>query len=290
MAGFVNLRVSLVLRRAVTMIPALVVLAIGVSPTSALVLSQVVLSFGIPFALVPLVLLTRRSDVMGSYVNKRAHDGGRDRHLRLDQRAQRLPALSADRGLTPAVPGSRSRRSFFVSRISKSSPDDAGRLPGAAGCYSPYSSVSSHSRQTQSPVTSSRALNAAGTIVTPHTGQIGGRSSSALRQVAERVDRRAVHAHLEVQVRTGAEAGAAGVADHVALRDVLVAAHRDARLVPVRGREAVVVVDDDEVPVAGLPAAVDDRPRRGSVDRRALGNADVDARDGSRPSAGRTGS
>ena len=71
MAGFVNLRVSLMLRRAVTMIPALVVLAIGVSPTSALVLSQVVLSFGIPFALVPLVLLTRRRDVMGSYVNKR---------------------------------------------------------------------------------------------------------------------------------------------------------------------------------------------------------------------------
>ncbi len=71
MAGFVNLRVSLMLRRAVTMIPALVVLAIGVSPTSALVLSQVILSFGIPFALVPLVLLTRRKDVMGAYVNKR---------------------------------------------------------------------------------------------------------------------------------------------------------------------------------------------------------------------------
>ena len=71
MAGFVNLRVPLMLRRAVTMIPALVVLAIGVSPTSALVLSQVVLSFGIPFALIPLVLLTRRRDVMGHYVNRR---------------------------------------------------------------------------------------------------------------------------------------------------------------------------------------------------------------------------
>jgi manganese transport protein len=58
MAGFVNLRLSLLLRRGLTMIPALVVLGIGVSPTSALVLSQVVLSFGIPFALVPLVLLT----------------------------------------------------------------------------------------------------------------------------------------------------------------------------------------------------------------------------------------
>jgi manganese transport protein len=72
MAGFVNLRLSLFLRRGLTMIPALVVLAVGVSPTSALVLSQVVLSFGIPFALVPLLLLTRRRDVMGEHVNRRA--------------------------------------------------------------------------------------------------------------------------------------------------------------------------------------------------------------------------
>ncbi|HXY82063.1 MAG TPA: Nramp family divalent metal transporter [Gaiellaceae bacterium] len=71
MAGFVNLRVSLVLRRLVTMIPALVVLALGVSPTSALVLSQVVLSFGIPFALIPLVHLTSRRDLMGVHVNRR---------------------------------------------------------------------------------------------------------------------------------------------------------------------------------------------------------------------------
>ena len=72
MAGFVNLRIPLLLRRAVTMIPAIVVLALGVSPTSALVLSQVVLSFGIPFALVPLLLLTRRRDVMGVHVNRGA--------------------------------------------------------------------------------------------------------------------------------------------------------------------------------------------------------------------------
>ncbi|HET8752229.1 MAG TPA: Nramp family divalent metal transporter [Gaiellaceae bacterium] len=70
MAGFVNLRISLFARRALTMLPALVVLAVGVSPTSALVLSQVVLSFGIPFALVPLILLTRRRDVMGEHVNR----------------------------------------------------------------------------------------------------------------------------------------------------------------------------------------------------------------------------
>jgi manganese transport protein len=71
MAGFVNLRIPLVVRRAVTMVPALIVLALGVSPTSALILSQVVLSFGIPFALVPLVILTGRRDVMGVQVNRR---------------------------------------------------------------------------------------------------------------------------------------------------------------------------------------------------------------------------
>jgi manganese transport protein len=71
MAGFVNLRLSVLVRRGLTMIPALVVLALGVSPTSALVLSQVVLSFGIPFALVPLLLLTSRRDVMGTHVNRR---------------------------------------------------------------------------------------------------------------------------------------------------------------------------------------------------------------------------
>jgi manganese transport protein len=70
MAGFINVRIPLLLRRAVTMIPAIVVLAIGVSPTSALVLSQVVLSFGIPLALVPLVMLTGRRDIMGVHVNR----------------------------------------------------------------------------------------------------------------------------------------------------------------------------------------------------------------------------
>jgi manganese transport protein len=71
MAGFLNVRIPLLVRRAVTMLPALGVLAIGVSPTSALVLSQVVLSFGIPLALVPLVILTARRDVMGVHVNRR---------------------------------------------------------------------------------------------------------------------------------------------------------------------------------------------------------------------------
>ena len=71
MAGFVGWRIPMVVRRAVTMIPALVILALHVSATNALVLSQVVLSFGIPFALVPLVVLTARRDVMGAHVNGR---------------------------------------------------------------------------------------------------------------------------------------------------------------------------------------------------------------------------
>jgi manganese transport protein len=71
MAGFVNLRVPLVLRRAITMAPAIIVLAVGMNPTDALVLSQVVLSFGIPFALIPLVMLTSNREIMGVHVNRR---------------------------------------------------------------------------------------------------------------------------------------------------------------------------------------------------------------------------
>ena len=72
MQGFIRRSVPLLARRLITMLPALVVLAIGVNATDALVISQVVLSFGIPFALVPLVLLTRREDVMGTLRNARA--------------------------------------------------------------------------------------------------------------------------------------------------------------------------------------------------------------------------
>jgi manganese transport protein len=71
MQGFIRRRIPLLLRRLLTLAPALVVLGIGVDPTQALVLSQVVLSFGIPFALVPLVLLTRRRDIMAELVNWR---------------------------------------------------------------------------------------------------------------------------------------------------------------------------------------------------------------------------
>jgi manganese transport protein len=71
MEGFLRRRIPLFARRALTLFPALAILALGVEPTGALVLSQVVLSFGIPFALVPLLLLTRRRDIMGELVNER---------------------------------------------------------------------------------------------------------------------------------------------------------------------------------------------------------------------------
>jgi manganese transport protein len=71
MQGFIRRTIPLALRRAVTMAPALLVLAIGANPSRALVISQVVLSFGIPFALIPLVMLTRRADLMGALVNRR---------------------------------------------------------------------------------------------------------------------------------------------------------------------------------------------------------------------------
>ena len=72
MQGFIRRQIPLFLRRAITLAPALIILAIGVDPSRALVLSQVVLSFGIPFALVPLVIFTSRRDLMGSLVNTRA--------------------------------------------------------------------------------------------------------------------------------------------------------------------------------------------------------------------------
>ncbi len=69
MQGFIRRRIPLFLRRALTLAPALVVLGLGIDATDALVGSQVVLSFGIPFALVPLLLIARRRDVMGTLAN-----------------------------------------------------------------------------------------------------------------------------------------------------------------------------------------------------------------------------
>jgi manganese transport protein len=69
MQGFIQRRIPIFLRRAITLAPALIVLGIGLNPTDALVISQVVLSFGIPFALIPLLLIARKREVMGSLVN-----------------------------------------------------------------------------------------------------------------------------------------------------------------------------------------------------------------------------
>ena len=71
MQGFIHRRIPIFLRRAITLAPALLVLAIGIDPTDALVGSQVVLSFGIPFALVPLILIASKREVMGDLVNPR---------------------------------------------------------------------------------------------------------------------------------------------------------------------------------------------------------------------------
>jgi manganese transport protein len=72
MQGFIRRRVPLFLRRGLTMLPALAVLGLGLPTTPTMVASQIVLSFGIPFALVPLLVLTSQRSVMGSFVNRPA--------------------------------------------------------------------------------------------------------------------------------------------------------------------------------------------------------------------------
>jgi manganese transport protein len=71
MQGFLHWHIPVWIRRLVTMVPSLVVIALGLDPTRTLVLSQVVLSFGLPFAVIPLVIFTSRSKVMGVLVNRR---------------------------------------------------------------------------------------------------------------------------------------------------------------------------------------------------------------------------
>jgi manganese transport protein len=68
--GFMNFRISIFLRRLITMIPAVLVIAWGLDPLKTLVLSQAVLSFCLPFAMIPLLILTRRKDLMGTHANR----------------------------------------------------------------------------------------------------------------------------------------------------------------------------------------------------------------------------
>ncbi len=72
MAGLLKVRLPILVRRVITLVPALVVLGVGVNPTWALVISQVLLSFGIPFALIPLVVLTNSAKLMGKLANHRS--------------------------------------------------------------------------------------------------------------------------------------------------------------------------------------------------------------------------
>ena len=69
MSGLLHIRIPLLWRRTITLLPALVILALGADPTWALIISQVVLSFGIPFALIPLIYLTRDKRILGEDAN-----------------------------------------------------------------------------------------------------------------------------------------------------------------------------------------------------------------------------
>ncbi|MFJ8237484.1 Nramp family divalent metal transporter [Ureibacillus sp. NPDC094379] len=69
MQGYINRRIPIYLRRTITIIPPLIIIAIGVDSTLALVISQIILSFGIPFALIPLIIFTSKKKIMGNLVN-----------------------------------------------------------------------------------------------------------------------------------------------------------------------------------------------------------------------------
>ena len=71
MQGFIRRRIPVWIRRLITIVPSMAVILIGLDPTRTLVLSQVVLSFALPFAIIPLIMFTRRKDLMGDLVNHR---------------------------------------------------------------------------------------------------------------------------------------------------------------------------------------------------------------------------
>jgi manganese transport protein len=71
MQGFLHRKIPVWIRRLVTMVPSLLVIFLGWEPTRTLVISQVVLSFGLPFAIIPLIMFTSRRDLMGELVNSK---------------------------------------------------------------------------------------------------------------------------------------------------------------------------------------------------------------------------
>lgn len=72
MKGFVNLNIPINVRRLITMTPAMIIISLGINPMKALILSQVALSFALPLAIIPMLMITNRKDLMGVFVNKRA--------------------------------------------------------------------------------------------------------------------------------------------------------------------------------------------------------------------------
>ena len=162
------------------MLPALIVIGIGARPSRTLVLSQVVLSFGIPSHSIPLVMFTSKREIMGGLVNHRvttivativaALISGLNIFLALPDillGAHGEPPLAGEAGLAPA--------------------------------------------RVEAPPAMSRQ----------RAGLWGKHGFPCSLEVAERVDRRPVHAHFEVEVRPEAVAGTAHVADHLSLRDGL---------------------------------------------------------------------
>ena len=156
MQGFIARRIPLFARRAVTMTPALIVLAIGLDPTTTLVVSQVLLSFGIPFALVPMILLTRRGDIMGALVNRRAHHAIASVVACLIIGAQRLPALPdvvrlAERALRVGRSHARRKQARGAARTcSPASPAPRPRPP-ARSCAVAAASAPSRRQGARSP-------------------------------------------------------------------------------------------------------------------------------------------
>ena len=71
MQGFIKCRIPILVRRLVTMVPAFIVVALGVNATNALVISQVVLSIALPLPMIALLIFTRRADIMGQFANGR---------------------------------------------------------------------------------------------------------------------------------------------------------------------------------------------------------------------------
>lgn len=71
MQGFLHRHIPVWLRRLITIIPSITVIALGLNPTRTLVISQVVLSFGLPFAIIPLIMFTKKKEIMGILVNKK---------------------------------------------------------------------------------------------------------------------------------------------------------------------------------------------------------------------------